>query len=98
MQAACERHLYDADIELFCLCLNGAMSEYVYDDSVRLMHCFKELMTRIDIENAREQHFTGAVCVDLKANLRNFFPLKTKQEYERLDSALMGLVSREDGF
>eukprot|EP00505_MAST-04D_sp_SCG-Rhode-Island_P004355 Stramenopile-MAST_4_protein_4355 len=102
VQAACERHIYDADIELFYLCLNGAMSEYAYDDSVRLMHCFAELMTRIDIENAREQHFSGASMhvhyLDLKVNLRHFFPLKTKEQYERLDKALMGLVSREDGF
>ena len=58
--AACEKHVYDADIELFYLCLMGAVSEFVYDDSVKLMTSFSELVTNIDLQNSKYQHFVGA--------------------------------------
>ena len=58
--AACEKHIYDADIELFYLCLMGAVSEFVYDDSVKLMTAFSDLVTKIDIANSKYQHFVGA--------------------------------------
>ena len=58
--AACEKHIYDADIELFYLCLMGAVSEFVHDDSVKLMTSFHELVTKIDLQNAKQQHYVGA--------------------------------------
>ena len=58
--AACEKHIYDADIELFYLCLMGVVSEFVHDDSVKLMTSFHELVTKIDLQNAKQQHYVGA--------------------------------------
>ena len=67
--AACEKHIYDADIELFYLCLMGAVSEFVYDDSVKLMTAFSELVAKIDITNSKYQHFVGATVSTRYATL-----------------------------
>ena len=75
--AACEKHVYDADIELFYLCLMGAVSEFVYDDSVKLMTSFSELVTNIDIQNSKYQHFVGATVsnslVVISCNIYSMF-------------------------
>ena len=100
--AACEEHIDDADVELFYLCLTGAMPEFVYDDSVNMMSLFAELMTRIDIANAKAHNFVGVTLhvheLDLKRNLRLFFPRKTETELKRLDGAVDKILSRDDGF
>ncbi len=36
--------------------------------------------------------------LDLKENLRNFFPLKSEEDFKRLDQAAEDLLVRDDGF
>ena len=43
-----EKYVWDADIELFLLCLTGAISEEVYDDQMLMISALATLLEQID--------------------------------------------------
>ena len=79
-----EKFIWDADLELFLLCLTGAVSEEVYDDQMHLLYHLQKVMKRIDAEYLKEKAVHGLLMQpgliqreDLEATLRVMFPFKT---------------------
>ena len=90
-----EKYIWDADLELFLLCLTGAVSEEVYNDQVNMLFHLEKVMRRMDttylgykeVHGAYMQH--GVISRhDLEETLRNFFPLKSTNDFNAVLNAL----------
>ena len=57
---ACERHRYDADIEMFLEIFNGKLPEDAFLDQHVMLHKFKRCMTEIDVPHHFVQSWRSA--------------------------------------
>eukprot|EP00753_Platysulcus_tardus_P003504 PLAT12464.12.p1 GENE.PLAT12464.12~~PLAT12464.12.p1 ORF type:complete len:725 (+),score=350.68 PLAT12464.12:151-2325(+) len=81
-----EKYVADPDLELFLLCLTGALSETVYEDQLEMSISLSELCSRLESLTARRRsHEAGMIRKeDLLLSLRGFFPLKTTAQLDAI--------------
>eukprot|EP00948_MAST-09A_sp_MAST-9A-sp1_P001969 g1969.t1 len=92
---ALEKYVWDADIELFLLCLTGAISEDVYDDQNNMLFQIQQLLKRMDqnyirMKVAGELMMPGRIArVDILSTLKAFFPMKNPADFQKITDALL---------
>ena len=101
VMAGLEVYMWDAHLELFLLCLTGAVTEDTFDDQLILLHDMKNYFIKIDLASAKKKqlwHPTGFVQFDdAVASLQLFFPDKKGQYWDNIVSTLQENVVRRGG-
>ena len=101
---ALDKYMWDADLELFLLCLTGAISEEVFDDQISLGATLYAYLIRADMMVVAVTNNKGSTATcdslelsppsgyltrrDIMAATRTFFPLKSAAQLARLEEAL----------
>lgn len=82
---------WDSEIELFLLCLTGAVSDLVYVDQEQMIQKCQQLLLRL-CELSNVESFVNERRVLLKdalVALRTFFPLKTSTQLQAIEKAII---------
>lgn len=88
---ALNTYMWDAEIELFLLCLTNAVSDHVYLDQERMIASCQRLLFKLS-ESYGNESFSAERRVLLKdalVTLRKFFPLKTSTQLQAIEKAVI---------
>ncbi|KAG2780851.1 hypothetical protein Pcac1_g9192 [Phytophthora cactorum] len=81
---------WDSEIEMFLLCLTGAVSDLVYVDQEQMIQGCQQLLLRL-CELYNVESFVAERRVLLKdalVALRTYFPLKTSAQLQAIEQAI----------
>ncbi|KAF0726034.1 hypothetical protein AaE_009651 [Aphanomyces astaci] len=105
---ALKTYSWDSEVELFFLCLTGAVSEAIHDDQELLLDECRSLLLRLndsyyDAALKREPkrvHLVRALADldtnDVMATLHNFFPMKTPLQLKSIERELLRETKSKD--
>ncbi|ETW08339.1 hypothetical protein, variant 2 [Aphanomyces invadans] len=90
---------WDSEVELFFLCLTGAVSEAIHDDQELLLDECRNLLLRLndtyhDVTLKREPK--RVYLNDVMATLHNFFPMKTPLQLKSIERELLRETKLKD--
>ncbi|ETV89717.1 hypothetical protein, variant 2, partial [Aphanomyces astaci] len=96
---ALKTYSWDSEVELFFLCLTGAVSEAIHDDQELLLDECRSLLFRLN-----DSYYDAALkrepkCVhlnDVMATLHNFFPMKTPLQLKSIERELLRETKSKD--
>ncbi|KAF1786376.1 Ankyrin repeat-containing domain [Phytophthora cactorum] len=86
-----EQVFWDSEIEMFLLCLTGAVSDLVYVDQEQMIQGCQQLLLRL-CELYNVESFVAERRVLLKdalVALRTYFPLKTSAQLQAIEQAII---------
>ena len=96
VMAGLEVYMWDAHLELFLLCLTGAVTEDTFDDQLILLNDLRAFFLKIDLADAKRRQLwqpSGIVQLDdAVASLREFFPDKKPTFWAQIVEALSDAV------
>ncbi|KAG9416102.1 Translin-associated factor X-interacting protein 1 [Aphanomyces cochlioides] len=83
---------WDSEVELFFLCLTGAVSETIYDDQELMLDECRNVLLRLNESyfDAELKHDPKRVYLnDAMLTLHNFFPMKTPLQLKSIERELL---------
>ncbi|KAL4105963.1 hypothetical protein PRIC1_004018 [Phytophthora ramorum] len=82
---------WDSEIEMFLLCLTGAVSDLVYVDQEQMIQGCQQLLLRLCELYAVESFVTErrVLLKDALVALRTYFPLKTSAQLQAIEQAII---------
>ncbi|GMF61650.1 unnamed protein product [Phytophthora fragariaefolia] len=88
---ALQMFCWDSEIEMFLLCLTGAVSDLVYVDQVQMIQGCQQLLLRMcELYNIESFETERRILLkDALVALRTFFPLKTSAQLQALEQAII---------
>lgn len=88
---ALNTYTWDAEIEMFLLCLTNAVSDLVYVDQETMLDACQQLLFKLS-ESYGSENFASDRRVLLKdalVTLRKFYPLKTSAQLQAIEKAII---------
>ncbi|GAB9470740.1 hypothetical protein Gpo141_00007977 [Globisporangium polare] len=88
---ALSSYIWDAEIEMFLLCLTNAVTDQVYLDQEQMIESCQHLLFKLS-ESYGNESFSSEHRVLLKdalVTLRKFFPLKTSVQLQAIEKAII---------
>ncbi|GMF36869.1 unnamed protein product [Phytophthora lilii] len=88
---ALQMFCWDSEIEMFLLCLTGAVSDLVYVDQEQMIQGCQQLLLRLcELYNVESFVTERRVLLkDALVALRTFFPLKTSAQLQAIEQAII---------
>lgn len=89
---ALSSYIWDAEIEMFLLCLTNAITDQVYVDQEQMIASCQLLLSKLS-ESYGNESFASAerrvLLKDALVTLRKFFPLKTSVQLQAIEKAII---------
>lgn len=84
-------YAWDAEIEMFLLCLTNAISDCVYVDQEHMLQCCQSLLLSLCGSYGNESFVTErrVLLKDALVALRTFFPLKSSNQLQAIEKAMI---------
>lgn len=88
---ALSTYIWDAEIELFLLCLTNAITDDVYLDQERMLTSCQQLLYKLSASYGNESFVSErrVLLKDALVTLRKFFPLKTSAQLQAIEKAII---------